>query len=144
MNPTAPRSPARLHRAPSPRTVPQLGVLVLLVALAYGITQWWSVRRSDDAVAQALAVYSQPGEILMISSENCSHCAFARRWMRTREVAFSECVIEHDTQCAARYQALYAPGTPVLVVRDQVLLGFSPQAIWNVLKAPVRSPLQGA
>ncbi|MES2889069.1 MAG: glutaredoxin family protein [Pseudomonadota bacterium] len=143
MSSAAPRS-ARSFLASTPFTVPQLGVLALLVGLIYGITQWWQVRQTDEAVARSLAVYSRPGEILMISSETCTHCASARRWMHTRDVAFTECVIEQDTQCAARYQALYAPGTPVLVVRDQVLLGFSPQAIWNVLKAPVRSSPQGA
>lgn len=143
MSSAAPRS-ARSFLASKPFTVPQLGVLVLLIGLIYGFTRWWDLRQSEKAVAQSLAVYSQPGEILMISSETCTHCVSARHWLHTRDVAFTECVIEQDTQCAARYQALHAPGTPVLVVRDQVLLGFSPEAIWNVLKAPVRSSPQGA
>ena len=35
--------------------------------------------------------------------------------------------------CAAAYQALRAPGTPVLLVRGQALLGFDPARIDGVL-----------
>lgn len=122
----------------------QLGGLALLLAVLYGISQWWLVRRTDISMGQSLSALSQPGEILMITSENCVQCELARRWMRMHKVTFSECQIESDAQCSARYQALYAPGTPLLVVREQVLLGFSPQAIWQVLKTSPQPHPQGA
>lgn len=122
----------------------QLAALALLVALVWGATQWRSLRKEDASVAQSLAAISRPGEILMISSETCVHCKLARRWLTVHNVAFRECVIERDAPCAQRYRALYAPGTPLLVVRDRVLRGFSPQAILAVLKLPDQAPLRGA
>ncbi len=116
----------------------QILVLALLLALVWGATRWGAMREDDASVAQSLALLSQPGEILMISSEACVHCELARRWLTAHDVPFSECWIERDAPCAVRYRALHAPGTPLLVVRDQVLLGFSPHAIWAALKPPTR------
>ena len=65
----------------------------------------------------------------MLSSVTCVFCARARQWMQSSGVPFSECFIERDAQCAAQYQALMAPGTPVMLVRGQAQLGFDPRWI---------------
>ena len=70
----------------------------------------------------------------MLSSTHCVFCERARRWMTERQVPFSECFIERETDCAARYQALGARGTPTLLVRGQVQLGFNPQLVLSRLQ----------
>jgi glutaredoxin len=113
----------------------QWGVLALLLALAYGASLWWRAGPGDEA-AQALAAAARPGDIQMISSETCVYCVRARHWLRQHGVAFSECLVERDADCAARYQGLGAPGTPVMVVRQRVMLGFSPRAVLAALQPP--------
>ena len=51
-------------------------------------------------------------------------------------VPFTECLIERDSRCAAAYTALMAPGTPVLLVRGQRLVGFNAQAVAGALSSP--------
>ncbi|MCU0966750.1 MAG: hypothetical protein MUF08_17270 [Burkholderiaceae bacterium] len=53
--------------------------------------------------------------------------------MRQHEVAFDECFIETDAACAARFEALRAPGTPVLLVRGQLQTGFDAQRVLGAL-----------
>jgi hypothetical protein len=48
-------------------------------------------------------------------------------------VAFDECFIETDAACAARFEALRAPGTPVLLVRGQLQTGFDAQRVLGAL-----------
>ena len=48
---------------------------------------------------------------------------------------FTECLIERDAACATNYRALLAPGTPVLLVRGERLVGFDPQAVAAALAA---------
>ena len=69
----------------------------------------------------------------MIGSVTCVYCAQARAWFDANHVPFTECLIEKDAQCAAAYNALMAPGTPVLVVRGKRLLGFNAQAVADAL-----------
>ncbi|MDP3084421.1 MAG: glutaredoxin family protein [Rubrivivax sp.] len=109
-----------------------LGLLALVLAVA-GASQWWSSRHEQRLGAQ-LAALAAPGDIRMLSSETCVFCAVARRWFSEHGVRFSECFIERDADCAAAYQALLSPGTPLLLVRGQQQLGFSPERVLGALK----------
>ena len=111
-----------------------LAGLLLVVLLASGASQWWSSHLAGNLGAE-LAAATRPGDIQMLSSTHCVFCERARRWMTERQVPFSECFIERETDCAARYQALGARGTPTLLVRGQVQLGFNPQLVLTRLQA---------
>ena len=106
-----------------------LGALMLGAMAAIQGLQTWSRARLGPQVA-ALA---RPGDIFMISSQTCSYCASARTWFEANRVPFGECLIERDAHCAATYNALLAPGTPVLLVRGKRLLGFNAQAVADAL-----------
>ena len=80
-----------------------------------------------------VAAAAKPGDIHMIASVTCVYCAAARAWFDENRVSFTECLIERDADCAAKYNALMAPGTPVMLVRGKRLLGFSAQAIADAL-----------
>ena len=83
----------------------------------------------------AVAAEVRPGDIQMIASVTCLYCEQARTWFKANRVPFTECEIERDAQCASVYNALMAPGTPVLVVRGRRLVGFSPRAVLDALRA---------
>ncbi len=110
---------------------PLLG-LIALVVVAAGAMQafgWWSRERLGAQVAAD----ARPGDIRMIGSVTCVYCAQARAWFEANRVPYSECLIERDPTCAAQYNALMAPGTPVMIVRGKRLLGFSAQAVADAL-----------
>ena len=109
--------------------------LLGLAALVFGVAaaqRWWA-GRGQAQVGAALAERAAPDDIRMLSSTTCAYCTAARQWMRQHRVPFSECFIETDAGCAADYAALRAPGTPVLLVRGQVQLGFDPQRVLGAL-----------
>lgn len=109
--------------------------LAVLVALAYaGLSLWRSKSAAD--LGNQIAAAALPGDIQMISSVTCSYCAIARQWMTTNKVAFQECFVETDAQCAAAYQATLARGTPTLLVRGQMQLGFDAATVLARLQAP--------
>jgi glutaredoxin len=113
------------------------GVLGLAVLLALGYAGWslWRSKATAD-LGQRIATIAQPGDIQMISSVTCSYCTVARRWFTVNKVAFSECFIETDKTCAAAYEATLARGTPTLIVRGQMQLGFDAATVLRTLEAP--------
>ncbi|MEO5696882.1 MAG: glutaredoxin family protein [Burkholderiaceae bacterium] len=106
-----------------------LALLVLVIAVAVQGLSWWSRERLGAQVAAD----ARAGDIHMISSVTCVYCARARAWFEENRVPFTECMIERDEQCAAAYTALMAPGTPVLLVRNQKLVGFNARAVADAL-----------
>jgi glutaredoxin len=115
-----------------------LGLVLLILLVGTGWEAWraWQQQR---AVA-ALASLARPGDLRMISSQSCVYCAQARQMLRAGRVPFDECFIERDAACAADFQALGAPGTPLLRVRGQVQLGFSPARVAQALAQPPGQP----
>jgi glutaredoxin len=106
--------------------------LVVWVLAVSATSQWWA-RHSQARLGEKLSALARPGDIQMLSSTTCAYCLVARRWMQQHEVAFKECFIETDASCAARFEALRAPGTPVLLVRGQAQTGFDAQQVLEAL-----------
>lgn len=106
--------------------------LVLLVLCVSAATQWWHGAR-EAKLGAALAARVAPGDIRLLSSDTCEACHFARHWLNEHGVAFSECSIERDAQCAEALRKANAPGTPVLVVRGKPQLGFDPRRVLEAL-----------
>jgi glutaredoxin len=121
--------------APTARR-PLFGLIALVVVAAGAMQAFggWSRARLGTQVAAA----ARPGDIQMISSVTCVYCAQARAWFAENRVPYNECLIERDAACAERYNALMAPGTPVMFVRGKRLLGFNAQAVADALATRVQ------
>lgn len=115
---------------PSSRSLLGLGALVLTVSAA---SQWWGARHEAEIGAQVAAL-ARAGDIRMLASETCAICAAARIWFTQNRIPFSECLIERDASCRADFQASASPGTPVLQVRGQNFVGFSPGSVLEALR----------
>ena len=118
---------------PSPRSLLGLAVLVLAVA---AVGSWWAGLH-DQRLGRQVAAQVQPGDIHLLSSDNCALCLVARRWLAEHRVPFTECSIERDPVCRATFDSTQAAGTPVVLVRGQPHLGFQPDHLLRVLKARV-------
>jgi len=108
-----------------------LGLVLLVLAVSGG--SQWVYGRHEAKLGEALAAKAMPGDIRLLSSETCGYCSIASAWLKQHRVPYEECVVEHDATCAATFQALQAPGTPVILVRGQPQLGFDPARILNAL-----------
>ncbi len=116
--------------------VKRSSILALIVIVLFAaVAMQWLAGWSKGRLGAAVAAEARPGDIQMIASVTCVYCAQAREWFNANKVPFSECEIERDARCAAAYNALMAPGTPVLVVRGKRLVGFSAQAVADALLA---------
>ena len=113
----------------SPR---DLAGLALLVAVVMGASQWWAAH-TQNAVGAQVASLARPGDIRMLSSDNCVVCVSARRWFEEHAVAYTECSIERDIACKTAYETTGLRGTPVLMVRGRPQLGFSPLRLRDAL-----------
>lgn len=91
-------------------------------------------------VGEEIARLARPHDIQMVSSETCVFCASARHWFQRLQIPFDECFVERDPACLARFQAQGAPGTPLIFVRGQPQLGFSPERLRDALRASAAGP----
>jgi glutaredoxin len=103
------------------------GLLALIVGVG-AANSWWSGRQ-QLALGEQVAKLAQVGDIHMFASDTCAPCVVARRWLQAQHVPFTECSLERDSACRQRFDALRGTGTPLLLVRGQAQVGFSPQQV---------------
>ncbi len=112
---------------------PWVQLFLLLALMTLGLQAWQG--RGQTAIGERIARAAAPGDVHVISSTSCGICTQARRWFTGHGVAFTECFVERDAACRAEFERLQAPGTPVILVRGQPQLGFSPPRIAERLTA---------
>ena len=103
------------------------GLLVLVLVVNAGSSLW--ARHYQANLGETVAQRAQPGDIQMLSSDSCSICVVARQWFTAHGVAFNECSIERDAACRQKFEVSLAPGTPVLIVRGQMQVGFNAERV---------------
>lgn len=113
-----------------------LGVLLFAVSTA----QTWWADRYDSQLGSRVADLAAPGDIRMVSSENCAICQLARNWLLEHRVPFQECFIERDSECLATHQASGAVGTPLFIIRGQMQMGFNAEALQSTLRRTAQQP----
>lgn len=119
----------------SARSVFGLVALVAGVALANAGWGEWQSQRLGVQVARG----ARAGDIEMLSSVSCAYCNAARAWFGEHAVPVRECFIERDAGCAARFTALQGLGTPLLLVRGERQVGFSPARVAEALNRSQRA-----
>jgi glutaredoxin len=129
VQPVVQRTNAPGHR-PNRRS---LGVVVALILAVSAANAWWS-RHQQRGVGAQVAQLAAPGDVRMLASDTCALCAAARAWLQTHQVVFAECSIERDAACQQAFVASLSPGTPVLLVRGQVLVGFDAAQLLKALE----------
>jgi len=94
------------------------------------------------AAAAASAGPAASAEIVMYSTTWCGVCTQARRWLDNKGYAYEERDVERDAgardEMVARAQSVGFPssqlnGVPIFWVNGQMLSGFNPRAIDNLL-----------
>jgi glutaredoxin len=107
-----------------------LGALVVVITAA---STWWAGRQ-EAQVGKQVAALALPGDIRMLSSDTCGICSVARGWFQQHGVAYTDCSIERDAACKADFEASRSPGTPVLLVHRQAMVGFNPERLLAALR----------
>ena len=76
-------------------------------------------------------------EVEIYTTSWCHYCRDAKRYFRTRGIAFEEYDVEKDPKAARRLKR-YNPrgGVPVTVINGQPILGYAPAAFARALQAP--------
>lgn len=67
--------------------------------------------------------------VIMLSASWCGYCRRAREFFVRERIDYCEYDIETSATGARRHAAIGARGVPVILVRGQAIVGFSPAAV---------------
>ncbi|HTD07113.1 glutaredoxin family protein [Undibacterium sp.] len=115
----------------SPSSSGKLKLLLLLVALAAAIMAarpMLKARTPHHASDIATASTTQP-QVVLYGTSWCGYCAAARKFFEENGIRYTELDVEKTTEGYTGHKKLGGGGVPVIVIGDQVLHGYSKDAL---------------
>lgn len=67
--------------------------------------------------------------VTLFGTKSCGYCAAARRFFNNKKIRFQDLDVEESASAHQQFKSLGGRGVPLIVIGDEVLYGYSPQAI---------------
>jgi len=96
--------------------------LVAVVTLNWGSFHQLLIARPDFA-----AQHIEP--VVMYGTDWCGNCKMTRAYLRKNNIPFFEYDVEKSPEGQRQFKALQGNGVPLLLVKNNVIRGYNPQAI---------------
>ncbi len=72
-------------------------------------------------------------DVVVYTTSTCPHCTTAKKHLERMGIAYTERKVDTDQQAQREMQALGAMGVPTLKVNGQVMVGFNPTQLAELL-----------
>ena len=87
------------------------------------------------AVEGEIDVSADRAEVTIFTTRGCRYCRQAKAFFKQRGIPFDELAIDTSERAKAEFERLKGRGVPLIVVRGQVINGFSEPRVSRVLAA---------
>jgi glutaredoxin len=111
--------------------------LFLVVGLYLCFAPPWAHREHPHRAAAADPNAPQP-EVILYATSWCPYCAKARDFFHSNGIRYTEYDIERDAAAFQAYRKVHGNGIPVVVVGDDVVHGYDPEAMTELLQPWMR------
>jgi len=105
---------------------------VIAALLSVAVLNWGSVHALLVARPNFAALHTEP--VILYGTDWCSNCKMTRAYLRKNRIPFFEYDVEKSPEGQRQFKALQGNGVPLLLVKNNVLRGFDPQAIQAALR----------
>jgi glutaredoxin len=128
-----PGAPSQLEMQ---RRITLWGFMLAAACILYGLFHLIGkpdVPLNDPKTRAAIFAHTDH-KVVMYSTSWCPYCAMTREYFKSRNIDYLERDIERDAEADRIYQeVLHAEGIPVIVIGDEVIMGYDEEAISEAL-----------
>lgn len=134
----------QLHRQPQPIRTPtpvatRTGLSLpgwlwkggLLLVLVFVLSRFISIEKNE---LPPPAVAAPAGEVWMFTRDSCGYCKKLKAELGEKGFTFTELNIDSDAHAKEMFDKLEAPGVPVTLVGDKLIVGYNPGEIVSAIK----------
>lgn len=104
---------------------------VFLAAVLFGLSRVVVIERHSPPLP---AVTAPAGEVWMFSRDSCGYCRKLKTYFSDNKISYTELNVDTDTQAQEMFAKLEAPGVPVTLVGEKVIIGYNPGEIAKAIK----------
>ncbi len=121
------------HTGARKQFYPLAGVLLLLASLLLGALPAARDYLSGPGAAEGHGQQFN-SSVIMYSTRWCPYCKKGREYFKRHQISYIEYDIEASAENLEKFRALNGNGIPLILVGEQRMQGFNPQAFDALLK----------
>jgi len=106
--------------------------IVLIVALLAAIQNWSNIKSWLKPAPDFNSVNNS--NVVLYATAWCGYCAKARKLLSQHGIIYQEYNIEQSSIGRSQYKQLGGQGVPVLLIDGEVVHGYNPQRIVELIK----------
>lgn len=104
----------------------------LLILFALGVFFNWSKLRNEFSPPPDFSA-QHPEGVVLYATDWCGYCKKTREFFKQNNIAYVEYDIEKSAEGKAQYDQLHGSGIPLVVIRGEVVHGYDPNALKELL-----------
>ena len=105
---------------------------VMFAVIGVLALNWGSVHALLVSRPNFAAMHAEP--VVLYGTSWCSNCKMTRAYLRKNNIAFFEYDVEQSPEGQRQFKMLQGNGVPLLLVKNNVLRGFDPEAIQRAMR----------
>ena len=109
-----------------------ISLAVIFSVIGVVVLNWSSVHTLLVSRPNFAAMHKEP--VVLYGTSWCPNCKQTRTYLRKNKIPFFEYDVEQSPEGQRQFKALQGNGVPLLLVKNNVLRGFNPQAIERALQ----------
>lgn len=102
-------------------------VLILVPVLGWGMIHALVTATPDFASLH-------PEKVVLYGTSWCENCARTRQFFQANHIPYYEYDVDNSSEGQNQFKQLHGNGVPVILVKNEVIRGFDPHAIFQALK----------
>ena len=109
-----------------------ISLAMIFSVIGVVVLNWDSVHTLLVSRPNFAAMHKEP--VVLYGTSWCANCKQTRAYLRKNKIPFFEYDVEQSPEGQRQFKALQGNGVPLLLVKNNVLRGFNPQAIERALQ----------
>lgn len=102
----------------------------VIAALALG---WGKIHEFLTAPPEFASLHEE--QVILYATSWCSNCAKTRKLLTTANVPYFEYDVDNSSEGQRQFKQLHGTGVPVILIKNTVVHGYNPKAIFAAMKA---------
>ncbi len=104
-----------------------------------GVIVYWMYSWAQKPPEFIIGNYSQyfvnkEEHVIAYTTEDCTYCILLKDYFKKNNIRYVELDIQKSPEASAQYKVLGEYGTPLIVFKDKIIVGFRPELITTELK----------
>ena len=106
--------------------------MIFIGVVAVLVLSWGQIHKFITTPPDFAAMHEE--DVILYATSWCPNCAQTRKFLKASNVPYFEYDVDKSSEGQRQFKGLHGNGVPVILIKNTVIRGYNPNAIFTALK----------